>query len=166
MPTEPKPSAPPSSGEEIFSLDADDHAPAAPPPAAEGIFSLDDGAEPPPIVGEIVSLDEEPVMGEIVEPDSESIVMGEVVEFDGVEAAMKATAIAPALVDSPHPVKPPSGVVPQPEARPAFGSGSSAMMAALTDSKERSGKAKRRRPTRPAVKITHVLPGEKSPFAK
>ncbi len=148
----------PKPGEDVFSLDAPEVAadcapkPAVPQPApavpAEEIFSLDADADPAPVVGEIFSLDND-------------------------EIAMRATAIAPALVDSPHPIKPPSGVVPQPavvesqpEAKPAFGSGSSTTMPALSDSKEHNGKAKRRRPTRPAVKITLVLPGEESPIAK
>jgi hypothetical protein len=145
MPAKPnsqRPSKPAKAPPEVFSLDDDEVL--EPPPE---VFSLDADANAEPVLGEVVELDAgaEPVMGEVVEVAEEAI-LGEVVEPVAPESAKNAVAALE-------------------EPKPAFGSGTSAEMAALAQMKESKGKTRRYRPVRPHVKITYVLPGQNSPFA-
>lgn len=146
---------------EVFSLDAE---PAIPVSEEEVLVLGDDaivpdselaakpsGPKPAPVrAAEIFSLDAEAVTAQE--------------EFAPVEEVIPIEA---EVVDEPPPlveaIKPAAAVVAKASARPPFGSGSSTAMAALADT---NGSAKQDARKRPAVKITLVKPGEKSPFAK
>ncbi len=134
-----------SEPQEIFSLDADDDGEAEPPPAkAPPVVPKSQAAKPAPAPAsdEVFSLDadELPPPAKPVAPVAQPV----------AQPAAKAVPAA-----RPAPAKPASSTTVTPAARPAFGS--SASMPALAT----NGNGKR-----PAVKITLVKPGEKSPFAK
>ena len=149
------PPAAPMTGEPVFSLDLD----AAAAQSAE---------LPPAIVAEALPLDVEPVApdpaasAEIFALDADTVVAADAIPVEVAVVAELRTGPTPA--PTPTEVAPGgSGSVSAPTARPAFGSGSSASMPALS---ELNGSAKSPIRQRPAVKITIVKPGEKSPFAK
>jgi len=168
--------------EQATVVEAAPPSPAA-PPASEPVFSLDLDAAPeagrpvdavPAVVAEVLPLDaaETPkppdpapvAAAEVFSLDADAIPAAEVVEAE--EAIVAELLPEPEPPPAPKPAAPApagSGGVPTPPARPAFGSGSSASMPALAGT---NGSAKAAGRKRPAVKITIVKPGEKSPFAK
>ena len=161
---DPEPS--PATVAEVFSLDAAEN-----PKPSEEVFSLDADAiaEPPkpalpasqphlprptPLQDDdIFSLDSDNIAGAEIFPVAE--------EVSSLDADILAAKAELAAKSKPRPADKPA--VTAPAARPAFGSGTSASMPALSES---NGAAKHDPRKRPPVKITLVKPGEKSPFAK
>jgi hypothetical protein len=176
--------------EEIFSLDADESAPAATAnslpveeliPAVEElipveeVFPLDEDEKSPLPIEEVLPLDEEVIAAEEVIPVEEVIPAEEVIEAEtpaqpaaiGVPKPAFGGGAPPVAKSTASPVAQPqaepSGSVATPTSRPAFGS------AKPTD--EATDESENAAPTqlkgkRPAVKITLVRPGDKSPFGK
>jgi hypothetical protein len=151
--------------EPVFSLDLDETPaainPVEPVPATVvEVLPLDAVETPKPpnaapvAVEEIFSLDADAIVAAEVLPEEEAIVAEVLPEPEPQPPS-------PAKLTAPTPAG--SGSIAAPPARPPFGSGSSASMPALADA---NGSAKSAARRRPAVKITIVKPGEKSPFAK
>ena len=149
--------AAPQTSEEIFSLDADHiAAPPAPKPSAAApkpVAVKPAAPKPAPVPAEeVFSLDADGVAVAEVVPAEEVVVAEVIEEAPPLVAAPAATVVARAAG---------SGSVAAPATRP--GSLSSASMPALTGT---NGSLKPALRQRPAVRITLVKPGEKSPFAK
>jgi hypothetical protein len=164
--------------EEVFSLDADD----APAPVSA---AKPQSAGAPIPIEEVFSLDEVEALAQesAAQPQSPEapIPIEEVFSLDEVESATPAhDAAAPAKPMTPNALKPTSGTVPQPTtkapspakptsgniAQPAAMPQLSGTSEALSSTESANGTTQANGKRRPAVKITLVKPGEKSPFAK
>jgi Zn-dependent protease with chaperone function len=140
-------SAPPAAkpADDFFSLDADEIAAKSRPPAPKPAPVPPPAPKPaPPVTADdVFSLD-----------------------ADVVPAAKAVVPAAPAMPAVPVAVaKPASGATTVAAARPAFGSGSG-LAPALGKESSNGTAAANGNGKRPAVRITFVKPGEKSPFAK
>jgi hypothetical protein len=146
----------PTREESVFTLDAQPAKPMSKPNAPFG-----KAAAPQPVPAEeVFSLDADGIPLAEVVPAEEVISLG----ADAIVAEPVAPApTRPAFGANPSGARKPggSGSTAAPAARPAGGSGTSASMPALAES---NGAAKPVVRKRPAVKITIVKPGEKSPF--
>jgi hypothetical protein len=149
--------APPAG--DVFNLDLDAGAPSAKP--AEDIFSLDADeiaatAKPPAPKPAPAS----PPAAKPAAKPAPAVPAAEVFSLD----ASAPVAKAPAPAAKPAPSVPVAAAIPVAAARPAFGSGSGIAPALGKDGT--NGTTTPANGRRPAVRITFVKPGEKSPFAK